>query len=150
MEGRASHLLWDPINHWGPITDRSSYNPLLIFKGLSDTLGTEVERLIQNHFLGLVVIATRKKKKMASVSALTVARTICLLFLETRAVQAFLTSPILPASPCGFLPINLWLGVLTLHIHRRATPLGQTMAELGLKEEGFWQFQHLPKERPCD
>ena len=70
-------------------------------------------------------------------SALTVTTTICLLFLDTRAVQAFLTSPILPASPCGFLPIDLRRGVFTVHIHIMATSLGQTMTELGLKEEGF-------------
>lgn len=68
-------------------------------------------------------------------SALAAARTIC--FLDIRAVQPFLISPILPASPCGFLLIDLLLDIFTLYIHTRDLSSGWTVAELGLRQRSL-------------
>lgn len=60
-KARSSHLLLDTIAHGRPTPGTSSHHPLLIFRGLNDASGTEVERLTQNYFLELVVIATGRE-----------------------------------------------------------------------------------------
>lgn len=78
----ASHLLLDIIAHWTPMPATSSYHPLLIFRGLNDTSGAEVERLTQNYFLEFVVIATGRELHQWLLWQLPGQSAYCLLTLE--------------------------------------------------------------------